>query len=123
MNKYKTIIIILIALFLFSSILLIVFWLKHPIRIVIENNSKEQIEEVSVSVGKQIVSFGELEPSDRKVKWLLYEGSDSSFLVNAKMKNGKLLNERFGYITHGPGLERIHFELKDNDKINYHHKY
>ena len=73
-------------------------------RLVIENESGEQITDLSVKVWDHEFALGTLPTGERKVVGIT-EYSDSDWQISGRWPDGTLFSEQYGYITHGMSFD------------------
>ncbi len=73
-------------------------------KLVIENDSGEQIGDVSVKVWNREFALGTLAAGEKK-EVRITEYSDSGWQINGWWPDGTLIREQAGYITHGMSFD------------------
>ncbi len=95
------------------------FILEQPMRLIVENERNESLNDVLLSVGPHRFELGEFTPGQRKEKWFFYRGRDSSHHLEEVTITNEKIEANFGYITHGMGFERIYMEFRNDSTIYY----
>ena len=96
----KRLILLLVALVAIAGWLGVRAWLRQEAKLVIENESGEQIADLKVKVWNHEFALGTL-PAGEKKEVRITEYSDSGWQISGRWRDGTLLREQAGYITHG----------------------
>lgn len=100
----KRIIILVVSFIAIAGWLGLRTWLRQEARLVIVNESGEQIADLSVVIWTHQFALGTLPPGEKKeVK--ISEYSDSGWQIGGRWGDGTPLREQVGYITHGMSFD------------------
>ena len=122
MKKYAIALTSFFIVCLILAVIAVIIWFCHPIRITVQNNSPKQIQKVTLKVGEQSVEFLNIKSGKKKMSWMLYKNSDSSFTIELEKSNGELMIKDFGYITHGPGYEKVFITVNKDGTLKLEHQ-
>lgn len=84
-------------------------------KVVIVNNSSEQIESGLIEVCKQHLTLSQINPNDKKEIPIKISG-DSHYTITLQFKSGKVLKKELGYVTGGMESNDT-LVVKDNEIV------
>ncbi len=83
-------------------------------KVVIVNQSSEQIESGEIEVCEQRLMLGHINPNDKKeLSFKIY--GDSHYTITLKLKSGKVLKKELGYVT--GGIESVDTLMVNDNEI------
>lgn len=104
----------LVAVILITAVIVGVAWMKHTVRLVLQNETQQRVDAATVIIGEQVYRFEDLEPGERAERWFFYDGPDSSIKMEATLDSGMIMKGHYGTVSHGPGLELALIQLNQN---------
>lgn len=92
---------IIVCLLLLATVFLFLHAFSYTKgKVVIANQSSEQIEGGEIEVCKQHLVLSHIDPNDKKELPFRISG-DSHYTITLKLKSGKTLKKELGYVTGG----------------------
>jgi len=83
-------------------------------KVVLVNQSSEQIESGEIEVCNQHLILSRINPNDKKeLSFKIY--GDSHYTITLKLKSGKVLKKELGYVT--GGIESVDTLMVNNNEI------